>query len=100
MTRTDATLAALNHAAGLLTAAGLLEPSPGDRPLAAIYALSSADHLRRAGAHARSRSVIDARAAIAEALRTLASLPDDVFDDEAVADAVDGAQDALAAARE
>ena len=94
MTRTDAATAGLDYAAGLLTAAGCHDVT---NPTAGTLALSAAHHLQVAGAQALQLAVDRPRAAIAAALRTLAELPDDVFGEDAVADAVDDAQDALAA---
>ena len=94
MTRTDDSQAGVDHAAGLLMAVGCDESTD---PQAAIYALSAADHLRRAGARVEPVPVDDVVLAVADALRVLASLPDDVFGETRIADAVDDAQESYAA---
>lgn len=94
MTRTDDAQAGVDHAASLLLAVGCDE-STG--PEAAIHALSAADHLRRAGARVEPVPVDDVVLAVADALRALASLPDEVFGETHIADAVDDAQESFAA---
>ncbi|TAM88115.1 MAG: hypothetical protein EPN43_08660 [Jatrophihabitans sp.] len=84
----------LDEAACLLMAAGCHQEAD---PRMAMFALSAADHLQRAGAEIRPLALNDVRSAIADALRTLAALPDDVFAEDPVADAVDDAHEALAA---
>jgi hypothetical protein len=94
MTRTDDAQASLDQAACLLLAVGCDEATD---PRAAIYALSAADHLRSAGARLEPVSVDDVALAVADALRALASMPDEVFAERHVADAVDDAQESFAA---
>lgn len=94
MTRTDDAQASVDHAARLLMAVGCDESTD---PEAAIHALSAADHLRRAGARVELVPVDDVAQAVADALRVLASLPDDVFGERHIADAVDDAQESFAA---
>ena len=95
MQRTDSVQSELDEAACLLMAAGCHQEAD---PSVAIYALSAADQLQRAGAEVRPLALIDVRSAIVDALRTLAALPDDVFAEDPIADAVDDAHEALAAA--
>ena len=89
-------LVALDHAANLLNAVGRVS----DDSRIAIRCLLATDALARAGAHPSTAQidVADRRSAIAEALRALGSVDDDVLDDDAIGDDVtDAMQYALLA---